>query len=836
MADHFDGGVRPPVDDWVVAVHQSESDFWPLGAGVLVDDRRVLTCLHVIDQHADGAVWVAFPKAPGLVGRCKVARIDHTQELRVQGRPLVRDAALLTLEGSVPLGVEPAALRAPEAKDLVGDRWWAFGFPDGDPVGNSADGSVGESLGYGWVRLDTRSRYPVRQGFSGGGFWSERYQAVVGLVGQADPDRGDGRALSLRWVKQLLPDAGLEALTAWSPPAAGEVALSAWGWALEADVEGVRHWGPRARGVAVDSERGFRFRGRRAALEEIVGWLEREQPDRRVLVVTGSPGSGKSAVLGRVVTTADAQAARALPAEDDAVRAPVGSVGCAVHVKSKTALEVATEIARAASAAMPENPKDVAVALREVLQHRTRRFNVIVDALDEAVAGREARRIVTDVIVPLVQTCADVGVQVMVGTRRYDGEGELLGVFGAGSKLIDLDDQDYFAEEDLVAYALASLQLEGQERSGNPYADREVALPVARRIAALSERNFLVAGLEARQRGMFDERAADPEAIVFAGGVDRALDDYLARLDAVGTLSAREVLTVLAFAQAPGWPAELWRLAVAALTGESVTRSELDRFARTAAAGLLAETGSDGEQPAFRLFHQAFDDALLRARSRTVDTAHDHGRLLEAFVDHATAVGWAVAPAYLRRSLPGHAGHADAVDRLLLTDGYLLHGDLRRLLSVAGQSRTPPGQERARLVRLTADAADEPAAVRAAMFSITQQLECHTLAPLNPTGLVDLPYQARWANVTPRVELAMLEGHTDWVRAVCAFELDGRPVLASASDDRTVRLSDPTTGRRSETIAVRHHATALTAVGPILFVGVSSGSIALELLNYPQPA
>ena len=96
--------------------------------------------------------------------------------------------------------------------------------------------------------------------------------------------------------------------------------------------------------MSIDSERGYRFRGRATALHRIVAWLDRDKPDRRVLVVTGSPGVGKSAVLGRIVTTADTAIRASLPPGDEAVRASVGSVGCAVHAKAKTALEVAEEI------------------------------------------------------------------------------------------------------------------------------------------------------------------------------------------------------------------------------------------------------------------------------------------------------------------------------------------------------------------------------------------------------------------------------------------------------------------------------------------------------------
>ena len=74
-------------------------------------------------------------------------------------------------------------------------------------------------------------------------------------------------------------------------------------------------------------------------------------------------------------------------------------------------------------------------------------------------------------MLPLAETCSDAGVQVVVGTRRRDDGGDLLSRFGPALDPLDLDDPRYFAEEDLAAYALACLQLAGDERPGNPYAD-----------------------------------------------------------------------------------------------------------------------------------------------------------------------------------------------------------------------------------------------------------------------------------------------------------------------------------------------------------------------------
>ena len=80
----------------------------------------------------------------------------------------------------------------------------------------------------------------------------------------------------------------------------------------------------------------------------------------------------------------------------------------------------------------------------------------------------------------------------------------------------DLDRPEYFSLSDLTAYAQATLQLVGDERPGNPYADDAVAKPVARRIAELSERNFLVAGLTARTHGLHDREAVAPDDLSFS--------------------------------------------------------------------------------------------------------------------------------------------------------------------------------------------------------------------------------------------------------------------------------------------------------------------------------
>ncbi|WP_327002022.1 WD40 repeat domain-containing protein [Dactylosporangium sp. NBC_01737] len=795
---------RPNADPWVARIHDTEHDGAPIGSGVVIDESRVLTSRHVV-QGRRAAFSVSFPKASTAPTTRRMVR-----EVRAAADA---DVAVLVLEDGVPPGVTPAPLRSPSARDLSDQPWWAFGFPTNARYGSEASGDIGGPLAYGWVSLHTRSHDVITEGFSGAGLWSPTFKAVVGIVGEARIGRdhpGDGLAMTLQEVDRALPGERLSALTAWRLPDAGEPALAAWGWSLDDDDEAVRHWRPRARGVSVDREAGFRFSGRTNALTEIVRWLRRPVPDRSVLIVTGSPGVGKSAVLGRIVTTADASIRAALPERDTNVKAPLGSVSCAIHAKGKTALDVAAELARAASIRPPREVEDLVPALRDALEHRPgKRFNVVIDALDEATTPAQVRLIASGLLVPVVETCADVGAQIVVGTRRNDDGGDLLAVFGRAGRHVNLDDPEYFAEEDLAEYALSTLRLVGDERPGSPYADPAVALPVARRIAALAKQNFLIAGLVARTHGLHDVDPVDPALLEFPPTVDAALDGYLQRLAPVGVVSAKLVLTALAYAQGLGFSVEVWSEVLRSLSA-FVGPAHLEQFSRSAAANFLVETSNEEGTPRFRLFHQALNDSLLRAREERQVRGVGEEVLTRGLIAYGRRRQWAGVDPYLLTALPVHADRTGLLDELLVDDRYLLHADLLRLISMADHARSPAAKARARLLQLTPRATSAGAAERAALFSVTQTME-RLGRPMVPPR--QAPYGAVWAATTRRTERAALEGHSSRVNALCSVRIDGQLLLASASDDWTVRLWDPVTGMQEAVL--RGHTREVRALSTL---------------------
>ncbi|MGI3226607.1 WD40 repeat domain-containing protein [Streptomyces sp. GTA36] len=542
--------------------------------------------------------------------------------------------------------------------------------------------------------------------------------------------------------------------------------------------------------MSIETEQGFRFRGRHVALSRIVHWIS-EKPTRKVLVVTGSPGVGKSAVLGRIVTTADMEISTSLPRDDSAVRAELGSIACAVHAKGKTALDVAVEIAKAASAAIPEDIDYFPDNLRQALMARQGApFNIIIDALDEATTGQEAPRfIIRRVLTPVAETCAHLGVRVIVGCRRRDPEGDLISEFGRAADLIDLDDPSNFLEADLEAYTLATLQLVGDERPENPYSDDAIAGPIARRIAAMADHNFLVAGLIARSHGLHDINATDPKDISFTPTVDGALNDYLSRIPAVGSCAAQSILTALAFAEAPGLSIPLWRIAIKAISDAHLSEEQLFSFVRSSAANFLVEASRNGSDSTYRLFHQALNDTLLTSRGKLYSRASDERSIALTLIQEGRDKSWSDADVYLRRSLAGHAEQGGVLDFLVSDDTYLLHADLRRLLPVIDRHKSVLARQRAKLIRRTRRAFLADPAERVALFSVTeaQQQLGRSYQDLNKRA----PYRARWSEVVPGAEEAVLEGHTRWAYIVHSFAVADIPMVASAGGDRTVRIWDP---------------------------------------------
>jgi WD40 repeat protein len=571
------------------------------------------------------------------------------------------------------------------------------------------------------------------------------------------------------------------------------------------------HWDPRARGVERGARPGWFFTGRHQALSRLVAWLTAAPaPADNVRVVTGGPGSGKSAVLARLVTMSNPRYRAGMPEplapSDPVAGLPAGSIHVAVHARDAPTDEVVSALAAAAGA--PQADLD---SLIEELLKRHEAFTIVVDALDEA----NDPPTLAAALRQLAGETADAGVRLLVGTRPGGPHGRLITALGLSTRagrpaVIDLDDPVYMSLDDLTEYVRRRLLSDippGSARPDTPYQGREaLAAQVAAAVADAAYPTFLIGQLVSRALLLRSQPVGphEPGWQQFPKTVADAMDQYLESVgDQAEQDRVEDLLRPLAYARGDGLPLDderqLWPQLANALArpGRSYTVGEVVTLLDTA-ADYLIETIITGQAAYFRLYHQALSDRL-RERDKQHSRAVSAERIVYQSLLSSVAVNpggdrdWATAHPYLHHQLAGHAADANMIDELLADDAYLLHADLAHLMPLADQAMSPTARLNARLLRLTpqAVAADPPN--RAALFSITNALENlgHSYGSTN----MPAPYRAAWASVIPHAERAVLDDQMGEVSGVCAFSINGRVRLATVGKDATVRVWDPATGQ-----------------------------------------
>ncbi|MFF4948519.1 caspase family protein [Streptomyces chattanoogensis] len=416
------------------------------------------------------------------------------------------------------------------------------------------------------------------------------------------------------------------------------------------------HFEPRGRGVEQVYDSGSYFTGRERALREARAHLA-GGGSAGILVVTANPGSGKSAVLGRLVLE--------------------GCTDASVNAHHQT-LEALVERLAAAADVRATTP----VALFTALADRQRPFRIVVDSLDEAGPGgdkAEARRIAWELLRPLAGVDC---VRLVVGSRR-----ELLPHTGDRVPVIDLDDSTYADDTDTAEYVAKIISDAGAPYEHTPDLARQVGDEVARRAG----RCFLVARMTASAllRGRPVDTTVPGWMEQLPSDVGGAFEAYLQRLSPERYNPTMALLTTLAFGEGNGLPRKIWVQVAARLSGIMLAEAHIDVLLEEDGS-YLSHAAVDGTRY-FRLYHQELTDHM---KSRVLKR-RDLRDVQECFVD--TLLGlvpnrdWSRAPSYVRAHLATHAAGSGALDDLIEDASFVVSAEPSTLLpAVRHALRHPP--------------------------------------------------------------------------------------------------------------------------------------------------
>lgn len=603
-----------------------------------------------------------------------------------------------------------------------------------------------------------------------------------------------------------------------------------------------RHFETSGRGVLRPDWPGSYFTGRTRALRALVDFLDAAPADAlrgagvqdRVRVVVGQPGCGKSAVLGRLRILADPVRRR-----EEKTPGPVPLVGVidgAIHARGKDTIQILRSLTEYAGttggSTDPAGPNAALVdELLLALRNRCPPVTVVIDALDEAV---EPEQVIREVIQPLVDGAAEVGIRLVLGLRR-----KLLRLLDVPAQaVIDLDDADYFERADMVEYALRCLALGIGPGVESPYrADAGYASKVAAGIADQAGQVFLIAQLTARalaHDAAVVDLASPAWRASFPSRVGTAMDALLARF--ADAARVRDLLVPLAFAEGSGLPpGPLWAALATALGTSAYTEQDVRWLLdSTPAIDLLQRVEFSDADPRYRLFHQALAEHL---HTRSAHLA-PHEAITRALVQGVvrTPAGerdWLAAHPYVRAHLATHAARCGHLGELLDDPGFLVAAQpdplLRALPAVRDQqARRTAVVYRGVVHQLRASVAGQAAAH---LELHARQQGHHGLAERVAQANYDQPWSTLWVRARPVHPHQVVGRHDGDVNTVVPGEIDGRLCVVAGDAAGEVDIWDLKYGTRlGEPIIAPAGEVTAVAVGqsprgeaPVVVLGGDQG-------------
>ena len=561
------------------------------------------------------------------------------------------------------------------------------------------------------------------------------------------------------------------------------------------------HWVVSAKGAETASK-AYYFTGRERVLRDVVAWLNSGQIEDAVRVITGSPGTGKSAVLARLVALSDsdfrkrAEALGLLGGTLEDTLPETGIIKVAVYARNKTLEQIVQNIADQLGC----GATDIETLLK-TLEQREDRLVIVLDALDES---REPGIVVNSLLSRLV---ASTRVRLLIGSRRLSGSAPhpVVPGFSSSATEIDLDDAKYARKEDIARYVESRLYAKAEPSRRTPYRNAPEALvrEIADAVAVKAGNNFLIARIVASYlmdaRDIVDVRARDWKA-EFPTGIRDAFDKLFDRFEESpdkGPLDKRrasELMRPLAFAEGQGLPRErIWEVLATALSPDT-TYSDADvRILLEHAGAYVVETRAR-DRSVYRVYHKALADYLREG----VDELQVQKRITTALIELTSELpgprkrNWNEAHPYIRTHLAAHAAAAGMLDELLIDPEFLVMTDKSRLLPLLNRATKKEAKETAHVYGLAAHHIDsaKPGESLAYLEMVARQEGAGKLAETFASVPFVRFWKVDWANWQPSASHRLIGRHDHWVTAICIVKDSENVLIASGSRDASVRIFD----------------------------------------------
>ncbi|MEU9116596.1 ATP-binding protein [Streptomyces sp. NPDC048483] len=418
--------------------------------------------------------------------------------------------------------------------------------------------------------------------------------------------------------------------------------------------------------------------GRTAALRALAAWRMRWPGAPRVIVLTGSQGSGCSRLLRGFLMLCDPEFRKQLPLDDlDPATVPPDLPPPTVPSPALlTAAQfqwlIADHFGLRATRAV-----DIFTELAALEEPVT----IVVPDVDRAGPVRganEPARLVQDVLKPLAATET---VQLLADVPR-ELAAELAGSLQPGqAQIIDLDEPEWADPEGLLLHATTALDPDfGAPElpyTTDPAARRALAEAMARRAGT----SPLTVQLAVQSLLMQPEGFDPADESQLPADVGEALDLHARRLGAEPE-TLRLILAPLAFAEGKGLPVELLSMLSSAVAGRDMSQDIADGMLLAAPfiepvevaadADGDSEDASAGGRTLLRLMHPGIAEEI---RAGLPDVREAQTEIAMALLEAVPEQNWAKADPYIRDHLAAHTLEAGLLPRLLTDPGLFAHAD-----------------------------------------------------------------------------------------------------------------------------------------------------------------